>query len=534
MHRKSLLKIFYCLLCGLNSLVLIKGQNPEEYNRIYNKTFLETAQKDFDRALLVADSLYSISESPRFKAKSLMLSATLLQQSGDLKKAVSYASQAQNTLKGTSEYLWQGKIAGFLSSQYRILGLYHLSNKYTDQALVAVKNLEDPKIKNNMLGFIMQEKAYYELERKNYRKSLEYIKSSTEYFSLSGQRDSFLIANNEQLAGLNQYYLKNYEQALLHYNAAKKETETMPDHFLKGLIYDGFAKVYTAKKDFSAAKLHLEKAEKISDQSNFLNLKNEIATTSAEYYKLIKDTLKQHKAEEKRQIAAEKIATQSFQFVRDSYQDQIKEKEREQENKETQVQYNYGLIIFVIISVLAVICGIYFYLLRRKKKAVIISSEQVEPISLKDNISITDLHNLTVEEPAKKPIANSVAPEHIAMMTPETERKILARLEKFEETALYLRNTISLPYVASYCNTNTKYLSHLINNYKQKDFNNYINELRINYILKKLSSDPQYHKYKIAALAEEAGFSSQSKFAAAFKKVTAVAPSQYLQNLRNE
>ncbi len=123
--------------------------------------------------------------------------------------------------------------------------------------------------------------------------------------------------------------------------------------------------------------------------------------------------------------------------------------------------------------------------------------------------------------------------EQLPMMPVATELKILAKLEKFEKTTLYTRNTISLPYLATYCETNTKYLSYAINRFKEKDFNNYINELRINYIIAKIRSEPKYLKYKIASLAEEAGFSSQSKFANAFKKVTDVSPSQFLQNQKN-
>uniref|UniRef100_UPI003AFB1A7D helix-turn-helix domain-containing protein n=1 Tax=Elizabethkingia meningoseptica TaxID=238 RepID=UPI003AFB1A7D len=67
--------------------------------------------------------------------------------------------------------------------------------------------------------------------------------------------------------------------------------------------------------------------------------------------------------------------------------------------------------------------------------------------------------------------------------------------------------------VASYLNTNTKYLSYMIKKYKKKDFSGYVNELRINCIIGKLNTDPVYRQYKISVLAEEAGFSSHSKFA---------------------
>lgn len=119
-------------------------------------------------------------------------------------------------------------------------------------------------------------------------------------------------------------------------------------------------------------------------------------------------------------------------------------------------------------------------------------------------------------------------------MTPATEKKILSKLDKFEQTTLFTRNNVSLPYVAAYCSTNTKYLSYVVNTYKKKDFKNYINELRVRHIIYKLKNDSQYHKYKISSLAEEAGFSSQSKFAAAFRKVTTVSPSEFLEHLRSQ
>lgn len=56
------------------------AQEPEAYSTIYRKTFLETAQTDMAKAHEIADSLFSISTTPQFKAKSLMLSATLYEQ----------------------------------------------------------------------------------------------------------------------------------------------------------------------------------------------------------------------------------------------------------------------------------------------------------------------------------------------------------------------------------------------------------------------------------------------------------------------
>jgi AraC-like DNA-binding protein len=116
----------------------------------------------------------------------------------------------------------------------------------------------------------------------------------------------------------------------------------------------------------------------------------------------------------------------------------------------------------------------------------------------------------------------------------ETEALILAKLEKFESGKKFLNKDISLAQMASMFETNTKYLSEIINKYKKKNFNSYINDLRINYIVKQLKEDPKYLKYKVRYLAEECGFSSHSIFSATFKSLTGITPNVFIQFLLDD
>ena len=93
---------------------------------------------------------------------------------------------------------------------------------------------------------------------------------------------------------------------------------------------------------------------------------------------------------------------------------------------------------------------------------------------------------------------------------------------------------MSLGMLAAQLNTNTKYLSEIINRQKNKNFNSYINELRINYITDKLRSNPNYLHYKVRYLAEECGFSSHSTFTTVFKSVVGVSPTIFLDFVREE
>lgn len=116
----------------------------------------------------------------------------------------------------------------------------------------------------------------------------------------------------------------------------------------------------------------------------------------------------------------------------------------------------------------------------------------------------------------------------------ESEEQILLGLTKFENSKKFTQKDMSLGKLAVRLNTNTKYLSEVINRHKGKNFNAYINELRINYITEKLKSEPAYLNYKVSYLAEESGFSSHSSFATVFKSIVGVSPSIFIDFLKDE
>lgn len=139
--------------------------------------------------------------------------------------------------------------------------------------------------------------------------------------------------------------------------------------------------------------------------------------------------------------------------------------------------------------------------------------------------------NISIEETFGD--AESIRMKTESMMTSGTENKLLELLDDFEQGTLYNSKNMSLPFLAGTLNTNTKYLSFVINRYKSADFKTYINRLRIEYIVGKLSEDEKYRQYKISILAEECGFSSHSKFAAIFKAMTDYSPSAYIKMLES-
>ncbi len=108
---------------------------------------------------------------------------------------------------------------------------------------------------------------------------------------------------------------------------------------------------------------------------------------------------------------------------------------------------------------------------------------------------------------------------------------ILRKLEIFEEKRGFLTQQLSIHQLATQIETNSKYLSKIINIYKQGSFTTYINGLRIDYIIEKLKNDNVFRKYTIEAIAIEGGFNSVDSFSRAFKKETGLKPSYFVKNI---
>ncbi|GAA5091054.1 hypothetical protein GCM10023210_17940 [Chryseobacterium ginsengisoli] len=179
---------------------------------------------------------------------------------------------------------------------------------------------------------------------------------------------------------------------------------------------------------------------------------------------------------------------------------------------------------FIIIFTLS----IWWYWRNKNRKLKIKYHEVIKKLNEESDLSDTSLEideiNSETETEAKAPIK----------ISEDKVKIVLARMNRFEKSKKFLKKDISLPWLANYANVNTKYLSQIIRNEKDNNFNGYINQLRINYILRKLYESPVYREYKISYLAEECGFASAQVFVIAFKKETDLTPSYFIQNLNAE
>lgn len=193
----------------------------------------------------------------------------------------------------------------------------------------------------------------------------------------------------------------------------------------------------------------------------------------------------------------------------------VKDKESLIDSLKKDEQKYFWLIVFLIgLALCLVFISIYQNRLKKKYR-----------------LNFEKIINQTSKPEISNDIVITQTPKKESMLSSSLVKDITEKLNKFEKEKLYKNQSLSIQYLANEFSTNTKYLSLVINENKNKSFVNYINDLRIDNIIEELKQNKNLRKYTIAALAEEAGFNTAESFSNAFFKRTGIKPSFFVKEL---
>ncbi|MCT3728502.1 helix-turn-helix domain-containing protein [Elizabethkingia anophelis] len=184
---------------------------------------------------------------------------------------------------------------------------------------------------------------------------------------------------------------------------------------------------------------------------------------------------------------------------------------------------------------------IYLYSINRKKmKLYKLHAQKLINIRKDDqNIlksTIIESENqlpITIDKPSfQKPEQNIDSIESKTQIPTSVKQAIIIKLQNFENEKKFTAQNITLYSLARDFETNRDYLSKMINELKEKNFSQYLNELRINFAIEELKDNRKLRLKTIAAIASDMGFSNAESFTRAFKYVTGTLPSYYIKALR--
>lgn len=322
------------------------------------------------------------------------------------------------------------------------------------------------------------------------------------------------------------FFEKKYSEAKNNFLSASKICD--PNFPIENLRMSGaLGKVALAQENFKEAIEFLQKG--LDDYG----VKPSEEGFMDNYYKLLADSYKGIGDFENANYYFEKYinSTSEYDKIKSEVKASTKAQEIERFKKELKIleaekkeKQNY--LVYVMLAASFVILFLLLFLLkfyRNKKQNEVKFQELLEKMktSSEENLDIIDTKDEVLEEKN-----SSDVPEEI-------KQQILDGLKKLEKQEYFLKQDCNSYNVAKKINTNTSYLSKVINNHYGKNFNTYINDLRINYAIVRLKNDVIFRSYSIQSIAEEVGYKSADSFTKYFKKDTGLNPSFYIKEIKN-
>ncbi len=361
---------------------------------------------------------------------------------------------------------------------------------------------------------------------------------------------SILLSRNYQV-------LQETDSALWALKRGEKENLHNIDAYSKLLYQAQFGEVYLSKKDYNKAIVHLKEAEKVGYEYDSVIAPANVSLPLGECYYVLGDYNQAISTLEKgirvKELRVKEIfLTDDYSLLAKVYKEagnleksneyyekyvinktalerskdtlttDFHDKELHNLNKEKASQKSK--LQYIIGSILVLVLGLFFvigYLIKEKRQNASKFKKLLYKINIEseEKLTVIDTKDSLLEEKSSADVSDEIT------------EQILNGLEKLKEQEYFLNGDCNSYNVAKKIKTNTSYLSKVINAQFEKNFNTYINDLRINYALIQLKENSRFRSFSVQSIAEELGYKSADSFTKYFKLRTGLNPSFYIKQL---
>ncbi len=325
-------------------------------------------------------------------------------------------------------------------------------------------------------------------------------------------------------SGIDQYYLQNYKAALdsLQKSAYAASNMLNENNVLEAYLFS--AKIFDKLAAPEQAIQYYQKIDSVYQQSG------KVSSEVREAYNALLKRYKENKDTENQLVYIEKLL-QFDSILQQDYKELneilvkkydtpqlLEEKQQliDVANNKNSTYSIYIIVLIIIAGLLVVLFGYQFYRRRRFQ-------ERFEALLAQKN---TDSERQKEDKVSEKKVSD----EEIGISSTIVQ-EVLEKLAVFEDQHEFLSSKVTLTQLSSELGTNNKYLSKIINTYKEKSFSQYINDLRIDYVVELLQSDKKIRSYTIKAIAREVGFNSAEVFSRTFYAKHGIYPSYFIKKL---
>lgn len=402
-------------------------------------------------------------------------------QIGNIKRTIGHFDEALDIYK--ENYSYAKKNLDSIDNESYLLSIISIANVYND------KKIADSSAYYNKLGFkesVRLKNTLYQslfaanegvtrFHKKEYVNAIDSFQKHIPYFEKINDLEELSFVY--YFCGESYRLINNPKKALYYFK--KVDTVFQKTQSLFPTLKDNYKRLrdyYKSKEDYKNEIVYLEKQQKVDS----ILFEDKIYLNGG----IIKEyDIPKYKAEKENLLKKQKIKDRRFK----------------------------NTIIFLSFLILILVFAFGFQYKRRKRYRkrfddIINNKKPLQEIS---------------QETSNKKIS---VPEDII-------ENILKGLKIFEEKNGFTSNEVTLHYLAKKLHTNPNYLSKVINHYKEASFSNYLNNLRIDYTIDQLKTNPVYKKYTIKAISSEVGFNNVQSFAKAFHNSKGINPSYFIKRL---
>ncbi|MBZ4040952.1 MULTISPECIES: helix-turn-helix domain-containing protein [Flavobacterium] len=324
--------------------------------------------------------------------------------------------------------------------------------------------------------------------------------------------------------GINDFFQKNYASAIKSIESSIEELKEKKDFGNESVGYFYIGKSYWEVRQYEKALPYFEKVDQLFNARGYLR------TDQREMYEVL---IKYYKNQENRDLQlyyidqllkADKVLNETFKYlvgkINKEYNTQELMFEKQSlKNELVSKNFKYSVLTgFTSLLFLSFVVLTYRYYKNRKIYRQKFD-EQMLQISASEN-------KTKQRQKIEKPVLSDINPETVSL--------ILNQLEKFEIDKKFLEKDWSLSKLSAAFKSNPTYLSSIIRHYKEKGFTEYINDLKIDYVMSLLYNDKLVRNYTNKALAAEVGFSSTQRFVKAFKSKTGMPTFFFIEQIKRK
>ncbi len=519
-----------------------ENANAPNLARVYAKTYLGKAKRDRD-TVKIADGYYFLA-SIEDKNLAMLYTDTIISLTKNLvhKEYPGVAYKLKGNLffstaeykKAFNQYMIASEYAKKSGSQMEYLtlkfnvGLIKNQLGERDEALVIFRDYVNYLLDKNLK---YQDKRY---NRGLYALSESYIYNkkldSAEIKINEGIKET-LKTNDLNMynlfvlqSGINSYFQKKYKIAIDSLAKAEKQLIANNSQDKIGLAicnyYTGKSLVQTKGIEYGIS--HFKKVDSILNEieditPELIDTYNVLIT----YYKSKNDNKNQLKHINSLlrfdSILEYNYKSLSNKIIRNYESKELLDEKNQLIDKLNKNTFFSKKLLIIFVGIILILITIVFSILKKNR----VYKKRFQSI-------INQAKNDQSKDDDKKKLViatkNTDLPEELV-------KEVLERLRAFEESKIFLKQKYTLNTLAKELHTNSSYLSKIINETKQINFANYLNDLKIQEAIHKLTNEKKFRSYKIKTIANEVGFNTAQSFSLAFYKKTGLYPSYFIKQI---